>query len=246
MEVLKFKKCYHNALIFRAFTLAEVLITLGIIGIVAAMTMPTLIGNKRAKELETGLKKNASAIAQALNLYQADTGTMLLPGDAANWEEMRDIFILKYFKILRDCGRGYINGECVLNNGWGADDNSKTYTTYNGNTLNLHLFDDGQYVLQDGSFILLEYSTSSGTAELAVSNFYISVDVNGYNKMPNRLGQDLFTFQVTREGKLLPMGATGTTYTDDTYCSKTSSSNLNGISCTYKALTEANYFKNLP
>lgn len=236
------KRCTLNL----AFTLAEVLITIGILGVLAALTMPALIADKRAKELETGLKKNASVIAQALSLYQADTGTVLQPGDAADWKELRDIFILKYFKVLRDCGRGYLNGECVLNNGWGADDNSKIYTTLNGNSLNLHLFDDGQYVLHDGSFILLEYSTSSATTELAVSDFFISVDVNGYNKKPNRLGQDLFTFEVTKEGKLLPMGANETKYSDDTYCSKTSTNNLNGIGCTYKAMTEPDYFKNLP
>ncbi len=230
------------------FTLAEVLITIGIIGVVAVMTMPVLIANKRAKELETGLKKNASVIAQALNLYQADTGTVLLPGDAANWEEMRDIFILKYFKVLRDCGRGYLNGECVLNNGWGADDNSTTYTTFNGNTLYLHLFDDGQYVLNDGSFLMLEYSQSSATADLPVSNFYISVDVNGLGKAPNKLGQDLFMFQIDKNGKFLPMGAEGTTYynENDAYCSFTSNNNMNGAGCTYKALSDPNYFKNLP
>lgn len=37
----------------KAFTLAEVLITLGIIGIVSAMTLPTLIQNKTNKELQT-------------------------------------------------------------------------------------------------------------------------------------------------------------------------------------------------
>lgn len=45
----------------------------------------------------------------------------------------------------------------------------------------------------------------------------------------------------------MPMGAVGTAYTDDkTYCSTTSSNNLNGIGCTYKALTEPDYFKKLP
>lgn len=41
-----------------AFTLAEVLITLGIIGVVAALTIPTLVNNYRKKQFETGLKKN--------------------------------------------------------------------------------------------------------------------------------------------------------------------------------------------
>ena len=41
----------------QGFTLAEVLITLGIIGVVAALTVPTLIAEHRSKELETRLKK---------------------------------------------------------------------------------------------------------------------------------------------------------------------------------------------
>ena len=49
-----------------AFTLAEVLITLGIIGVVAAMTLPTVINNVHHKELETALKKQYSTLSQAI------------------------------------------------------------------------------------------------------------------------------------------------------------------------------------
>ena len=41
-----------------AFTLAEVLITLGIIGVVAAMTIPTLIANTRSNNTEVSLKSH--------------------------------------------------------------------------------------------------------------------------------------------------------------------------------------------
>lgn len=44
-------------MIYKAFTIAEVLVTLGIIGVVAAMTLPSLINNSYRKELEAGLKK---------------------------------------------------------------------------------------------------------------------------------------------------------------------------------------------
>ena len=62
-----------------AFTLAEVLITLGIIGVVAAMTMPSLIANHREKQTVAQLKKAYSTIQQAylmaINKY----------GDAESW-----------------------------------------------------------------------------------------------------------------------------------------------------------------
>ncbi len=51
-----------------AFTLVEVLITLGIIGIVAAMTIPTLINKKQKAEMETLLKENYSIIQQSLKM----------------------------------------------------------------------------------------------------------------------------------------------------------------------------------
>lgn len=67
------------------FTLAEVLITLGIIGVVAAMTIPTLMANHRKKVVETKLEKIYSVMNQAINLTNAEYG------DVTNW--------------IIDCGR---------------------------------------------------------------------------------------------------------------------------------------------
>ena len=61
-----------------AFTLAEVLITLGIIGVVAAMTLPSLVANYKEKEVITKAKKDYSIITQAFRLAQAEEG---VPGD---------------------------------------------------------------------------------------------------------------------------------------------------------------------
>ena len=58
----------------KGFTLAEVLITLGVIGVVAALTLPTLIQNHANKVVETRLMKFYSAINQAITLAEADYG----------------------------------------------------------------------------------------------------------------------------------------------------------------------------
>lgn len=58
----------------KGFTLAEILITLGIIGVVAAMTMPSLIANHRKKEVGTKLAKIYSAMNQAIKLSENDNG----------------------------------------------------------------------------------------------------------------------------------------------------------------------------
>ena len=54
-----------------AFTLAEVLITLGIIGVVAAMTMPSLMQNYRDKELIVKTKKTYAVIQNAVLLAKS-------------------------------------------------------------------------------------------------------------------------------------------------------------------------------
>lgn len=226
------------------FTMAEVLITLGIIGIVAAMTLPAVINDSRNRQLEVGLKRSYSIIAQALEQYQAQTGERITV-ENQGLHTLKPI-LMKYLKVVEDCGWGAENasGSCIPNQGSLPEEDRagvRAYKTYNGKTnILMRLFDDGQFVINDRSLVLLE---NSGGHTL-----YISVDVNGYNKNPNRLGQDLFMFQINEKGMLLPMGVKGTDYYSeiDEYCSNSSSDSINGAGCTYNALTDKDYFKNLP
>lgn len=57
-----------------AFTLAEVLVTLGIIGVVASMTIPSVIVKTRQTEYRTGAKKALSVITQAVKLVEVEQG----------------------------------------------------------------------------------------------------------------------------------------------------------------------------
>ena len=63
---LHFLKC-SNIMKRFAFTLAEVLITLGIIGVVSAITLPTVINNQKMKSYEVGFKKQYSVIQNAID-----------------------------------------------------------------------------------------------------------------------------------------------------------------------------------
>ncbi len=69
-----------------AFTLAEVLITLGIIGVVAAMTIPTLISNTNGAQFKTAYKKALSTLNQAvlMNIALEDTDFSTLKADTGN------------------------------------------------------------------------------------------------------------------------------------------------------------------
>ena len=236
-----------------AFTLAEVLITLGIIGIVAALTLPVIISDVKNSQLEAGLKKAYSVLGQALNMYQAENGERIIAGDATN-RRMIKSYLMQYIKSAKDCGFGGSDNKeglekaCLPNNYKGIDgdfNGSAKYETYNGkSSIVLDYFDDGQFVTPDGMLILIENSDGRWFG----GHVFISVDVNGYNKKPNRLGQDLFMFQIDKNGALLPMGAKDTKYysINDDYCSNTSTHKMNGAGCTNSALMNKNFFKKLP
>ena len=81
------------------FTLAEVLITLGVIGVVSAITIPTLIQSYRNHVVETRLKKVYSVMNQAIQRAEADYGAKEL------WDiyspDFYDKYYAPYIKVLK-------------------------------------------------------------------------------------------------------------------------------------------------
>lgn len=236
----------YNFRRFVAFTLAEVLITLGIIGVVAALTIPTVISSVQHKELEVGLKNAYSTLSEALKMYEQENGYPVTPAKL-QIHELKPI-LMERIKIVKDCGTGSsgdVDNACVPNKGLVSDpDNYKDiYMTYNGqNTIAYAYFDDGQFVMNNGMLVLINNSGAAVQEALT-----IAVDVNGYNKKPNRLGQDLFMFQIIDNGILVPGGNKGSAFANTNfYCSETSTRDLNGAGCTEKALYEKGFFNNLP
>ncbi len=172
-----------------AFTLAEVLITLGIIGIVAAMTMPTVITKHQKKVTATKLKQTYSIIAQALEISKAEYG------DVSNWnshlefktpienidrKEFLTNFAQKYLipnlKSVKDYG--YINARIKLG--------------YTGSSWTSYYFG-----LPNGSLTEITFSNSCLKYEnkVCVEGVYLhlllTIDVNGV-KSPNKIGRDIF------------------------------------------------------
>ena len=224
-----------------AFTLAEVLITLGIIGVVAAMTLPTLIQNNQKKQFQVGLQKGYSELLQALDAYKNDNGVPLTLKDC--YGQTPGIFknlIKPYLKVLVDCGNSQAvsNYDKCVQNGYYSQDKKYTYKTYSGKKAAESYFDDGQLILTDGAILLFENPFHS-------TRVFVSIDVNGFKKGPNQWGVDLFTFQLMEDGKLLPMGMAGTYYAfqDVEYCSKVAANTHNGIACTARALYDKDFWK---
>jgi len=209
------------------FTLAEVLITLGIIGVVAALTLPSLMSRIGKQQLEASFKKAYSVLQNALISLNYEQGFETTPESYSGISFYYNI--INHLKILHSARTANFAANA------GYKDFNRQYS------ISLTLFDDGQIILQDGTFLAIENPYSSANAHIM-----IFVDTNGMKKQPNLLGHDLFVFQIGDDGKLLPMGAEGTLYTNPTLCLKTTNNANNGMTCTLKALTEPDYFKNLP
>ena len=186
----------------KAFTLAEVLVTLTIIGVVAAITVPTLSHNATKHATINTLKTTYSILSQAIYRAQADYG------DASGWITENERWTEKgatevaeklkpYLKIEKDCGTYDEKKECV----------SSKYLKRNGESQGINCATDIRYykmVLLNGSALLIK-STDNTSYQNENSHFSIHVDTNN-SLPPNKWGEDMFAF-VYIENKLIPSGA---------------------------------------
>ena len=106
----------------KAFTLAEVLITLGIIGVIASLTIPALINKTNKRELETAFKKQYSTLQQAVMMIKTEDSLDL---DYENYGSDFSKRLAAQYKSTKDCGTIKFNTGCILKN----EDNSFTYST---------------------------------------------------------------------------------------------------------------------
>ena len=136
----KFTEKFKNG-----FTLAEVLITLVIIGVIAAMTIPAVINKTQKQEYVSRLKKTYSVFAQATNKIIAEEGT------PSNWatspENVYNIY-KKYLVVAKDCNT---ESGCVQSNG--------VYQQLLGGSND---YDTNKYrklVLGDGTIVIFEHES---------------------------------------------------------------------------------------
>lgn len=189
----------------KGFTLAEVLITLVVIGVMAAMTIPTLMNQTNEQETITALKKAYSIMGQAYQKVISENGEIIPSELGSNEREATQKFgemMAKHLSISKNCGMS-TNEDCFAEG---------TYNFLNGTILgNFNNLDDYYKVrLNDGMSLLTNASNNyisvyQGFCDKMDYIFgHVSVDING-DKGPNVLGKDYFNFYVTKYG-ILPVG----------------------------------------
>ena len=210
----------------RAFSLAEVLITLGIIGVVAAMTIPNLAAKIQDAQFKTAAKKAYAVTGQAFKSMQDDG--KVLADYVLNPQTFKNEF-MTYFKVIEDCGLE----KCVP-----ASYHSDIYKTLNGEKADASLLDEGQFTTLDGQFFMIQ---NSGYNKW----LFITVDVNGYKSKPNVWGRDVFTFWVDNTGNLRPMGSPDSIWPAKKSCDRKKSLNnigpIQGIGCMYNVINNVDY-----
>jgi len=193
-----------------AFTIAEVVITLGIIGLVAEMTIPTLVHDIQKQQYVLGFKKAYSLAQNGLKTIMAEEGvtelgnTSLFDGSIFSnnaRQDTIDAIMKKHFKVVKSCKYGDNSCSKEDYSALGYDD---VYEFFGPNMYNIYLA-DGMYF----SF-KFEQSCNPNIASYGKIKAYcgsLIFDTNG-SKPPNKLGRDLMTFFViAQNGSIYPQAS---------------------------------------
>ena len=249
-----------------AFTLAEVLITLGIIGIVAAMTIPTLVSKIQEAHFHAKWKECYAILNNAFKMTVAENPRMVA-SELNNYYPTREFIdaILSHLQVVETCG--LTNSIYDVNNcdnyshykdsqikyKWSGIANIYSrYTTLAGGKINSYDFCQKAALLKNGASIYFGGLHSGLT---------ILVDVNNFNGGPNVLGKDVYAISLTSTSwqtyakmqyieslYFKPFGAEGTRTEKDGYAgcgvdigdpnSTSYLYNMPGAGCSYKYLYE--------
>lgn len=184
------------------FTLAEVLITLGIIGIVAAMTMPALVGKYQEKSTVTRVKKFYSMMSQALNFAIAEHGTVdtwEYYDDGTTFSKQSSIefaeYFKKYLKVSKDCGP---NPGCLANTQIKYLNDSDKWSNYDIDKHYKMILADGTYLWLRNHYINCSQIDGDGAPGKENTCGLLWIDVNGKNQ-PNTFGKDVFVFYIKKD-----------------------------------------------
>ena len=229
----KFAKMKQTKMRF-GFTLAEVLITLGIIGVVAAITIPTLMQKYYEKQTVAKLKETYSILSQALKSASQEEG---LPEEWENCNkeskesaEKGAAILKKYLKVAIDCGGDDSKGMCIAPEDYSFLNGNKAYSFHKKNY-------EYKMKLMNGSSIVFRFIDENDPAranEGMIMSFKIGT--NGAAK-PNTFGRDLF-FMRYYEGKGLLL--VGNPQIESPYTESCLNKMQDGQGCAYYVVTFGN------
>ena len=219
-----------------AFTLAEVLITLAIIGVIAAISVPSLIQKTNQAELITAWKKEYAAFSQAQDKIAFDNGSLFGLCATNDHNCMRNQFA-NVMKVIKTCDSGTITGNC-----WHSSNSVQLLNGHQATLVN-SLLGSG-FILSDGTLFTV-FNQSGNCSGSGINRCaYGHIDVNGFKK-PNILGKDIHHFYVMPDGFLPPiMTGTNASYTCNGAAATNTTDDNESIRASYACTNEMLYAKN--
>ena len=197
-----------------AFTLAEVLITLGIIGIVSAMTIPTLINNYQKKVTVAKLQKVHAVLNQIARMAVVDNSIKAFTsGQEVSEEKTKEFFDTFWFQYLKSprVSEGAVLPYKIIYPYKYLNDTKvdvAIYTTYTAGRV--------FFTTSDGMSYLITTSTTQNfydeAGNVIETKFYYNSTVNVYVDLngtsgPNTIGKDVFRLVVDFDkGSTYPLG----------------------------------------
>ena len=181
------------------FSLAELLIAVAIIGVIAALTIPGVIANYQRKALLTQLQKSYVELQESLLILKTENYQKGLYGSSLNKKSSTSIrnsagkFLLGYYKITQDCETD--TQPCFASKY--ADLSSMTYSDYSCDGYSVNVASGAAICIVPASITEEEVSDDTGaTTTKEIKNpAVVYIDVNG-SKEPNIGGRDMFTFNI--------------------------------------------------
>ncbi len=211
------------------FTLGEVLIALTLVGIISALTIPTLVGENQKKVY-------GASLATAVSNFETATRSMIQA------EDVPDLFSTRAWRGLPNFTLNQTSGDAVIRRFMAnlgdyielIDYSSNAAAFYNGKTIrdiNRTAIGVGNWAMQNkvvfqannGAVYMVEFSVPGMNrikteAEVLANNINlkkavgtVAIDINGAAS-PNTFGRDIFYFYLSSDGVLYPSGSRDVSY----------------------------------
>lgn len=177
-----------NASLKKGFTLAELLIAMVVIGVIAAVTIAIVVGNAQKTQFVSGLQKASNVFTNVANRSQVQGVAMDTWDYSLDVGEFTNRYLRNYFNIIKDCNTS--EAGCFAESYKKIDGSDATSETTGG--------DFYKFILSDGVSVGVKLE-STGDETCTATNpsvcARIIVDVNGL-KTPNQWGKDVFEFNI--------------------------------------------------
>jgi len=222
-----------------AFTLAEVLITLLIIGIIASIVIPGLIADTQDTEFKTAWKKVFSDFSQAGKLAALNNSGSLSDalGTSTGTEGYFRDALLKHMSYTKLCAENTAAGPDGC---WHA---ANTFYSLSGSAISSDYTSYSRAVLNNGSLVSFNLQSTTCTYTYTANDDscgVVIIDINSF-KGPNKVGKDIYGLHITRNGTAVPFGSQNDAYYDSpsSYsCDLAAYPSTYGWSCSAKNLNQ--------